>query len=202
MILNSEKILIVYFFVEYDSKLKDNEKNFGKLTEGRIVKKITIEKEIEKWWKYRDLSLSYSLKSINKEDQNPHIIEDAAVPLEKLGELFVIIDKINKEFQTKTVMYGHAGNGNIHVRIISNRQKIKTLEKISETYFDRVISLGGTITGEHGDGIARTNFIKKQYGNKNYKIFKDLKSIFDPKKILNPGKIISSSTRLKRLENF
>ncbi len=189
-------------FVEYDSNLQNNEKKFKKFTTGKIVKKITTEKEIEKWWKYRDLALSYSLKSIKKEDQNPHIIEDAAVPLEKLGKLFLIIDKINKEFQTRTIMYGHAGNGNIHVRIISNRQKIKTLEKISETYFDQVIELGGTITGEHGDGIARSEFIKKQYGYKNYQIFKDLKVIFDPKKILNPGKITSWRKGFKSLENF
>jgi FAD/FMN-containing dehydrogenase len=189
-------------FVEYDSNLKDNEIKFKKCTTGKIVKKIISEKEIEEWWKYRDLALSYSLKSIKKEDRIPHIIEDATVPLEKLGKLFLLIDKINKEFQTKTIMYGHAGNGNIHVRIISNRQKIKTLEKISETYFEQVIELGGTITGEHGDGIARSEFIKKQYVYKNYQIFKELKGIFDPKKILNPGKITSYRKRFKSLENF
>ena len=189
-------------FVEYDSNLEYNEKNFRKLTIGRIVKKIKTEKGIEKWWRYRDLALSYSLKSIKKEERNPHIIEDASVPLDKLGNLFSIIYKINKEFQTKTIMYGHAGNGNIHVRIISNRQKIKTLEKISDSYFDQVIELGGTITGEHGDGIARSEFIKKQYGYKNYQIFKELKEIFDPKQILNPGKITSYNKRFKRLENF
>ena len=189
-------------FVEYDSNLKYNEKHFRSLTTGKIVKKIKTEKEIEKWWKYRDLALSYSLKSIKNKDRNPHIIEDAAVPLKKLGKLFLLINKINKEFQTKTIMYGHAGNGNIHVRIISNRQKIKTLEKISETYFDKVIEMGGTITGEHGDGIARSEFIKKQYGHTNYQIFKELKEIFDPKKILNPGKITSHNKRFKRLESF
>ena len=189
-------------FVEYDVHLKENEKKFGDLSTGKIVKKIKSEKEIEKWWKYRDLALSYSLKSIKREDRNPHIIEDAAVPLKKLGELFLLINKINKEFQTKTIMYGHAGNGNIHVRIISSREKTKTLDKISATYFDKVIELGGTITGEHGDGIARSGFIIKQYGPTNYRIFKELKRIFDPKKILNPGKIIDHNSRLKRLENI
>jgi len=124
------------------------------------------------------------------------------VPLEKLRELFLVINKINKKFQTKTVMYGHAGNGNIHVRIISRRLKMTTLEKISEIYFDQVIKLGGTITGEHGDGIARSEFIKKQYGSKNFQTFKELKRIFDPKKILNPGKITSHKKRFKIIENF
>ncbi|MDH3611125.1 MAG: FAD-binding oxidoreductase [Nitrosopumilus sp.] len=189
-------------FVEYDSNIKEIQTRFKNFISGKIIKKLTTEKEIEKWWKYRDLALSYSMKEIKEEERNPHIIEDATVPLEKLGKLFLIIDKINKEFQTKTVMYGHAGNGNIHVRIISNRQKIKTLEKISKTYFDQIIELGGTITGEHGDGIARSEFIKKQYGNKNYRVFKELKQFFDPNKILNPGKITSSKTSFKRLERF
>jgi FAD/FMN-containing dehydrogenase len=189
-------------FVEYDSNLKDNEKIFRKFITGKIVKKIENEKEIEKWWKYRDLALSYSLKSIKKEDQNPHIIEDAAVPLANLGKLFLLINKINKEFQTRTIMYGHAGNGNIHVRIILSRQKSKTLEKISRKYFDHVIKLGGTITGEHGDGIARSEFIKMQYGYKNYQIFKELKKIFDPNDILNPGKITSQKKQFKKFENL
>ena len=76
------------------------------------------------------------------------------------------------------------------------------LEKISEIYFEQIIELGGTITGEHGDGIARSEFVKKQYGHTNFKIFKELKEIFDHKKILNPWKITSHNKRFKRLENF
>jgi FAD/FMN-containing dehydrogenase len=184
-------------FVEFDSALKSNEKKFLRCVTGIIVKKISESKGIEKWWKYRDLALSYSLKSIKTEDLNPHIIEDAAVPLGKLGGLFLLIDKLNKKFQTRTVMYGHAGNGNIHLRIISNRQKTKKVENISEFYFDQIIKLGGTISGEHGDGIARSRFVKKQYGHKNYRVFKELKDIFDPNKILNPGKIMPQSKHVK-----
>ena len=189
-------------FVEYDSNLNEKSKNFRKAVKGKIIKKLSIEKEIEKWWKFRDQSLYFSLKSIKSENRIPHIIEDATVPLEKLGDLFVIIRKLNKKFNTKTIMYGHAGNGNIHVRIISNPQKIKVLENISETYFDKVIKLDGTITGEHGDGIARSEFVRNQYGSKNYKIFKKIKEIFDPNKVLNPGKITSHKARFKKLENF
>ena len=154
------------------------------------MKKITTEKEITKWWRYRDLALSYSLKSIKNEDQNLQIIEDAVVPLEKLEKLFLIIDKLNKKFDIKTILYGHAGNGNIHVRIISKRKKFETIEEIAKSYFEQVIDLGGTISGEHGDGIARSRFVKKQYGQNNYHIFKELKEVFDPQNILNPGKII------------
>lgn len=177
-------------FVEYDSNLQSNEKKLQKIISTERIKKIKVKKEIQKWWKYRDLALSYSLKSIKPADRIPHVIEDAAVPLEKLEILFSIINKINKKFQTKTVLYGHAGNGNIHVRLISNKDKTQILQKISREYFDKVIKLGGTITAEHGDGIARSQFVKKQYGSQNYEIFRELKKIFDPKGILNPGKII------------
>jgi len=60
--------------------------------------------------------------------------------------------------------------------------------------------MGGTITGEHGDGLARSEYVKKQYGPVNYKIFKELKKQFDPNNILNPGKIITQkSTIIKNL---
>ncbi|NIM25877.1 MAG: FAD-binding protein [Nitrosopumilaceae archaeon] len=187
-------------FVEYDTNIDTKSKSFAKLVSGKISKKITKEKEIEKWWKYRDLALSFSLKSIKFQDRVPHIIEDATVPLEKLGELFSLIEKTNKKFHTKTIMYGHAGNGNIHVRIISKRKKIFLIDEISKYYFEHVFKLGGSITGEHGDGIARSWFIPKQYGPKNFKAFIELKKMLDPSNILNPNKITSHKKHLKKLE--
>ena len=184
-----EKNIKCLLFVEYDSNIEKNKNYFKNLVGSKIAKTCRTGNEIEKWWKFRDLALSYSLKSIKQEDRIPHIIEDAAVPLENLGRLFSLIEKLNKKFQTKTVMYGHAGNGNIHVRIISNRKKIKKLDEISKWYFNQVNKLGGTITGEHGDGIARSRYIKNQYGSVNYKLFKKVKEFFDPEEILNPGKI-------------
>ena len=131
------------------------------------------------------------------------MIEDATVPIENLEELFSIIKKINHKFGTKSIMYGHAGNANIHVRLISDRRKIKKIREIADEYFEEVIKMRGTITGEHGDGIARSEFVKKQYGDKNYQIFKRLKKFFDPENILNPCKIISAkSTILENLESF
>ena len=197
---NKTKCLL---FVEFDSDITQSENRLKKIISGKIVKSTKDELQIQKWWKYRDSALYYSLKSIKKEKRIPHIIEDATVSLELLPKLLFTIKKLNQIFNTDSVFYGHAGNGNIHVRLISQRKNLKKLEKITETYFDRIISLGGTITGEHGDGLARTQFIKKQYGNVNYTAFKRLKAFFDPKNILNPDKIISSKkTVLENLEKF
>jgi len=190
-------------FVEYDEKITSNEKKFRSITTGKIVEILQRKNDIAQWWRYRDSSLHYSLKSIKKENRIPHIIEDAAVPLENLPKLFSILNKINKKYNTKSIIYGHAGNGNVHIRLISKRKKIKIIKKIAIDYFDEILKLGGTITAEHGDGLARSEFIKKQYGQRNYQLFKKIKKYFDPDNIFNPGKIISSkSTIIENLEIF
>jgi FAD/FMN-containing dehydrogenase len=190
-------------FVEYDEKITSSQEKIKLISTGKIVKILDSDKEISKWWKYRDSSLHYSLKSIKKENRIPHIIEDAVVPLENLPKLFSVLNKINKKYKTKSIAYGHAGNGNVHIRLISKRKKITVVKKIATEYFDEILKLGGSITAEHGDGLARSEFIKKQYGSRNYKIFKQIKRYFDPSNILNPGKIISTkSTIIENLEDF
>ena len=190
-------------FVEYDNKIISNVKKINQITTGKIVKKIHTSRNIEKWWKYRDSSLHYSLKSIKKENRIPHIIEDAAVPIKNLPKIFLILNRINEKYGTQSIVYGHAGNGNVHVRLISSRKKRMIVKNIATEYFNEVLKLGGTITAEHGDGLARSEFVKKQYGVKNYAIFKKIKKYFDPYNILNPGKIITTkSTIMQNLEEF
>ncbi|QDI88233.1 FAD-binding oxidoreductase [Candidatus Nitrosopumilus sp. SW] len=190
-------------FVEYDEKTNQNNRKFESIISGKIVKKLTKKQEIHQWWKYRDSSLFYSLKNIKKENRIPHVIEDAAVPIDKLSELFSILEKIRKKFKTKSIVYGHIGNGNLHVRLIGERKKLSLVKNIATYYFDEIIKIGGTITAEHGDGLARSEFIKKQYGDTNYQTFQEIKKLFDPKNILNPGKIISrQSTIIKNFEKL
>ncbi|MFB5632254.1 MAG: FAD-binding oxidoreductase [Nitrosopumilus sp.] len=187
-------------FVEYDSKINQNEKQFKTMISGKIAKKLTKKEEIYRWWKYRDSSLFFSLRSIKIEKRIPHVIEDAAVPIEKLPQFFKMLEKINKKFKTKSVVYGHIGNGNLHVRLIGDRKKTILVKNIAIQYFDEIIRMGGTITAEHGDGLARSEFIKKQYGKTNYQTFQEIKKLFDPNNILNPGKIISKKSTV--ITNF
>ncbi|MFQ5781477.1 MAG: FAD-binding oxidoreductase [Nitrosopumilus sp.] len=190
-------------FVEYDENIISNEKKLKTILTGIIVKKLEKNYDMLQWWRYRESSLHYSLRSIKKEKRIPHVIEDAAVPLENFPKLFLLLNKINKKYKTKAIVYGHAGNANVHVRLIADRKKMYIVKNIAIKYFDEIIKLGGTITAEHGDGLARSEFIKKQYGVKNYHVFKEIKKFFDPKNILNPGKIITKkSTITKNLENF
>ena len=190
-------------FVEYDEKINSNKKKLKLVISGKIIQELKNNADIVQWWKYRDSSLHYSLKSIKSEKRIPHIIEDCAVPLVKLPKVFSLLNKINKKYDTKSIVYGHAGNGNIHIRLISNRKKSSMIKNIAIQFFEEIIRMGGTITAEHGDGLARSEFVKLQYGVKNYQIFKKIKKLFDPNNILNPGKIITQkSTIVKNLENF
>jgi len=193
---------ICLLFVEFDENVDSNEKKIKLIITGKIIKKLKKDSDIFRWWKYRDSSLHYSLKSIKKEKRVLYVIEDAAVPLENLQKLFLVLNKINKKYKTRSIVYGHAGNGNIHVHLVSDGIKNTIIKKIAIQYFEEVIKLGGTITAEHGDGLARSEFIKMQYGAKNYQVFKEIKKFFDPKNVLNPGKIITTkSTIVKNLRD-
>ena len=96
------------------------------------------------------------------------------------------------------LVYGHAGDANLHVRIAeaahidSDRERREWINEISDWYLHRVIKMGGTVTGEHGDGVARTGYLRRQYGDQNMAAFAALKKIFDPDYIMNPSKILSS----------
>ncbi|MBS3922108.1 MAG: FAD-binding oxidoreductase [Nitrosarchaeum sp.] len=195
---NFNKKINCLLFVEYDFKITNMQKRLKQIIAGVIIKTIKNNSEIQKWWKFRDSALYYSSKSIKS--KTLHVIEDATVPVENLPKLFLAIKKINKKFHAKSIAYGHAGNGNIHIRLILDEKKTKNIKLIADEYFDRIIKMGGTITGEHGDGLARSEYVRKQYGSANYKIFKELKKMFDPSNILNPGKVIShKSTIIKNL---
>ncbi len=195
---NSEFLL----FVEFDSNLKKSEKELRLiLTGGKIIKMLKEKREVKRWWNYRNSALGYSLRIINPIGSMPTLIEDATVPVEKLIELVKVIERISKKYDIQLVIYGHAGNGNLHVRPVLKRVNKKMIKKIATEFFSQVIRIGGSITGEHGDGLARSEFVKLQYGNEVYSLFEQIKHEFDPKNIFNPDKIITSkSTVTKNLK--
>jgi len=177
-------------FVEFDDNIQDNIKQFRKISDGTILYKTEKSDTIMKWWALRNASLHFSLKNLLAKQTTSHIIEDATLPVEKLEQILPILSKLKRKFNPVFVMYGHAGNGNLHVRVSVPKNK-DNVDKIAKEFFIEIIRLGGTITGEHGDGIARTKFVKMQYGSKTYSVFSKLKREFDPDRIMNPGKIIS-----------
>ncbi|MDP2668187.1 MAG: FAD-binding oxidoreductase [Nitrosopumilaceae archaeon] len=181
-------------FIEFDENIKQSIAHLNKISDAKILHKLDNESEIQKWWKYRDSALYYSMKKVLPKESMPHIIEDATVPVSRLAELFSIADMIRKKLHAKIIMYGHAGNGNIHVRLIFPNKSKKAIKKIATWFFTRIVKIGGTITGEHGDGLARSEFVKLQYGKKTYLAFNKIKQRFDPYNILNQDKIITDKS--------
>ena len=200
---NFDKTTQCLLFVEYDENIRNAQKELKSIISGKIIQKLNTESDMKTWWRHRDSSLHYSLKSIKKELRIPHVIEDAAVPLVKMSKVFSILKNIERKYKVRTIIYGHIGNGNIHVRLISKKENTKLIKNIAIEYFNEVIKNKGTISAEHGDGLARSEFIKKQYGNTNYQTFKKIKHLLDPNFILNPGKIITKkSTIIKNLKKY
>jgi glycolate oxidase len=117
------------------------------------------------------------------------------VPRAELPELLSIIKRIGKEYGFQSVCYGHAGDGNLHVNIVkadmSDEDWNHKLPLGIRELFKEVVRLGGTISGEHGIGLVQKSYMDIAFGKVQLQLMKDIKNIFDPNHILNPGKIFA-----------
>lgn len=126
-------------------------------------------------------------------------IEDVSVDSRKLAEYLAGLQKIGAKYEVSMVYYGHAGDGEIHVRPYLNlfeATDVKKMTEIAEEVFTLAISLGGSLSGEHADGIIHAAFMKKQFSEAYCEILRKLKNIFDPKNLLNPDKKISDNAEI------
>lgn len=120
------------------------------------------------------------------------ISEDATVPLSKIPEMFKKIDEIKNKYNLNIVVFGHAGDGNLHPTINTNMrdtEEVKNVEFAVEEIFNYAIELGGTLSGEHGIGTMKKAFMINEVGEDGLAFQKAIKQALDPKNILNPGKI-------------
>jgi glycolate oxidase len=120
------------------------------------------------------------------------INEDIVVPRSKIPEMLRRLRKLSEESGITIVNFGHAGDGNIHVNIMVDRADKEEYEKgvsLVEQIFKDTLSLGGTISGEHGVGLTKAGYIGMEISRKEIEIMKSIKKVFDSKNILNPGKI-------------
>ena len=125
----------------------------------------------------------------------PHKInEDIVVPRSRIPEMVGWIDELRKRTGLQMVTFGHAGDGNIHFNIMLDRNDRAVLEKAEkavEALFRQTIKLGGTLSGEHGVGITKAPYLAMELGEEEIALMKRIKAAFDPKGILNPGKIFA-----------
>jgi len=118
------------------------------------------------------------------------IIEDGVVPIDKFREYTTAVYALLKKHHLQAAIWGHAGDANLHIQPfldlaqVGDRQKVF---RLMDEYYDLVISLGGSTSGEHNDGRLRAPFLAKLYGADIYDLFAKTKHIFDPYGIMNPG---------------
>lgn len=119
--------------------------------------------------------------------------EDTVVPRAHLPELLQIVKRLGAQYGFKSVCYGHAGDGNLHVNIVkgdmSEERWSNELPAAIRELFSEVVRLGGTISGEHGIGFVQQGFMDIAFGEVELELMRKIKSVFDPQGILNPGKI-------------
>ena len=184
------------FLVEYDDDISKRAQLLRSVITGTIVAESGDEKDMNWWWDHRNAALHHSLLAVDRHKRTPHMIDDAAVPLDRMVEMLQVLDNINKKYDTSIITFGHAGSGNIHARLEMDNTKVDVIKKIASEYCREINKLGGTITAEHGDGFASSEFIEMQHGSQNYGAFKAAKTYFDPYGILNPNKKITRGSTI------
>ncbi|MFK5602357.1 FAD-binding and (Fe-S)-binding domain-containing protein [Haloferax volcanii] len=144
-----------------------------------------------KFWKMRKSGLPILL-SRTTDEKHIAYIEDTAIPAENLPAYVSDFQDILDEHDTFASYYAHAGPGVLHIRPLVNTKTaegVETFEAIADEVTDLVVKYGGSVSGEHGDGRARTQWNRKLYGDHLWNVFRDLKTAFDPDWLLNPGNI-------------
>jgi len=159
------------------------------ILDGHIETTIAqTEQEVKNLWMTRK-ALSPSLRKIAPKKIN----EDIVVPVSNMATLINELNNLSDQFNIPIVNFGHAGNGNIHVNLLVNpddKEQMRSAEICLDKIFDLVLSLNGTLSGEHGVGLEKRDFIYKELSNTEIELMHNIKNLFDPENILNPGKTL------------
>jgi len=122
------------------------------------------------------------------------LLEDATVPRSMLAETFALIERLTKKYALTVGTFGHAGDGNLHPTVLCDERDADEMKRAHAFYdelYEQVLAWGGTVSGEHGIGIAKKEYLARQIGPGGVAVMKRIKQAFDPEGILNPGKIFT-----------
>jgi glycolate oxidase len=144
-----------------------------------------LERE-ELWTIRRHVSLALRATGLHK------INHDVVVPRGRVPELFDVVEELRREYALTIACFGHAGDGNIHVNLMvrgDDADELARAKQAERVLFERVVALEGSISGEHGIGFAKAKYLSLELDATQIALLKRIKSAFDPRGILNPGKI-------------
>ncbi len=145
-------------------------------------------------WTLREAALGLSM-AMKTEEKSLSFVEDAAVPPERLRDYIARLLEIVRRHGTTAGVYAHASVGCLHVRPVVNLKTadgVRKMQSIATEVAELVVEFGGALSGEHGDGMLRSPFMRRIYGPALYEAFRTIKRTFDPDGIFNPGKIVDA----------
>jgi D-lactate dehydrogenase len=180
--------------IEIDGPSADQDKCINSIVtsasnEGLLsIKTAGSKQEADALWALRK-ALSPALRKISPKKIN----EDVVVPISNLPKLISGLEELSEKHSIPIVNFGHAGNGNIHVNLLydpDNKQQSKQVHECLDEVFDLVLDLKGSLSGEHGVGLEKRDFIARELDPVSLRLMHQLKRQFDPKGILNPGKML------------
>ncbi|MFH1615655.1 MAG: anaerobic glycerol-3-phosphate dehydrogenase subunit C [Planctomycetota bacterium] len=188
-------VLLVEHTAEMPDQLREKMEQTDAAVAGLASNRFVVfdEEQQKRLWAARNEAVP--LLTGEKSDKQPiPFIEDVSVENTKLDKYLLGIEGICRKYNTPAAYYGHAGDGEVHIRPyldLSCAEDVEKMRKMADEVFALAWSLGGSISGEHADGLVRAAFIKKQYGPEFYQLLREVKNIFDPFGLMNPGKIIN-----------
>lgn len=179
---------------EVHHRLDELERTLDDSSRGYAVVRVTEKDAIDNVWSIRKEGLGL-LMGVKSEYKPWAFIEDASVPVQNLADYIGELSQLIEATDTKAVYYAHASAGCLHVRPFVNTKDAEEVEKMKEIASgsaELVDKYGGVVSSEHGDGIVRSRFSEQLLGEELYDVYRQTKSIFDPKHLLNPGKVVDA----------
>ncbi len=198
-------VLLVEFYGENDAELRSKldamEAALKKEKSGYAYVRAFDAAEQTSIWKVRKAGLGLLL-GMKGERKPIAFVEDCAVEPSKLPDFFVRFREVIHKYNTSAGYYGHASVGCLHIRPLINTKdarEIQVMKDMTDEIADLVVEFGGGMSGEHGDGLARSHLNEKLFGPQLYKAFRDVKAAFDPEHRMNPGKIVDAPPMTENL---
>jgi Fe-S oxidoreductase/FAD/FMN-containing dehydrogenase len=204
---NPEAVLAVEYYGTSAAEVSDRLDHLTWLLNSRgirmsvPVQRMTDPKEQADVWSVRKAGLGL-LMSIRGDAKPIAAIEDVAVPVEHLAEYVGEIKRLSEQHGTVSAYYAHAASGCLHIRPLINLKDaagIRSMDEITRSAADLAIRFGGVMSGEHGDGLQRSELNEMLFGPELYAAMQEFKGIFDPQGLMNPGKIVDAPKMVDNL---
>ncbi len=200
-----DSLLAVEFFgeseAELQAKLDRLEERMKRGGLGYAMRRMLKPEDQQRVWAVRQAGLGLMMNVPGDAKPLP-FVEDTAVAPEVLPQFVRRFDQIIREHGTEAGYYGHASVGCLHIRPLINlklQEGVDRMVSIADAISDLVLEFGGAMSGEHGDGLVRSVWNEKMFGPQIYNAFREVKRAFDPRGIMNPGKIVDSPPMTENL---